>query len=179
MRENVTHTVLKGETLYSIAKQYQTTVLQLMELNQLTNTLILPGQILTISQNSNSFYEEMTYQEFLNTNLGTGKLKVQTLIGNTYFPISHVKIQVYKIFNQEKKIFYSGYTEESGLIDSILLPTPVRRQDYLNGASIYQIEATHPNYQTVQIEKVYVYDGIKSIQKIEMIPNEYVSEGNL
>ncbi len=170
----MTHTVLKGENLYSIAQKYQVSVNQLIELNELKNTVIMPGQVLFISKNSNlDLKEELSYQEFLKQNLGVGTLKIQTLIGNTYFPIKNVKIEVYKIFNHEKKVFYTGYTEESGLIDSISLPTPIRRTDYLNGSSTYQIEATHPDYQTVLIDNVSIYDGIKSIQKIEMIPNEY------
>lgn len=180
MREDITHTVLKGENLYSISQKYQISVSQLMELNELKNTIILPGQILFISKNSShDMKDENSYQEFLQKNLGIGTLKIQTLIGNTYFPIQNAKIEVYKIFNHEKKVFYTGYTEESGLIDSISLPTPIRRTDYLNGASIYQIEATHPDYQTVTIQNVSIYDGVKSIQKIEMIPNDYPARKEL
>lgn len=46
--------------------------------------------------------------------------------------------------------------------------------DYLNEAAIYKIIASHPNYQDVEIEEVYIYDGIKSIQKIEMVPTSYI-----
>ena len=46
--------------------------------------------------------------------------------------------------------------------------------NYLNGAAIYKIIASHPNYQDVEIEEVYIYDGIKSIQKIEMVPTSYI-----
>ena len=46
--------------------------------------------------------------------------------------------------------------------------------DYLNGAAIYKIIASHHNYQDVEIEEVYIYDGIKSFQKIEMVPTSYI-----
>lgn len=38
------HEVAPGDTLYSISRRYQTTVAQLQELNNLTDTLISPGQ---------------------------------------------------------------------------------------------------------------------------------------
>lgn len=167
------HTVKKGESLYSIAKQYQTTVKQLMELNGLNNTLIQVGEQLLISTSLNKEEESITYQMFQEENRGKGILKIQALIGDTYFPIANVKIEVSKTFQDGKQIFYSGYTEESGFIDSIVLPTPKKRKDYQNGAAIYQIDATHPAYQEKTIEEVFLYDGIKSIQKIELIPKSY------
>ena len=101
-------------------------------------------------------------------------MKVQTLIGTTYFPIPNVKIEIYKDFNGNSQLFFSGYTGDSGYIDGLVLPCPQRRTDYLNGAAIYKIVASHPNYQDVEIEEVYIYDGIKSIQKIEMVPTSYI-----
>lgn len=45
-----TYTVKKGDTLTKIAKQYNTTVASLVELNGITNpNLIYPGQVLTVS----------------------------------------------------------------------------------------------------------------------------------
>ncbi len=42
------HTVLSGETLYSISKKYNTTVLELRELNNLSDNMISVGQILLV-----------------------------------------------------------------------------------------------------------------------------------
>ncbi len=177
MIEPKTHIVKRGESLYSIAKTYQTTVKHLMELNNLHNTILQIGQVLLISDLDPINDQKINnYQDFLNKNLGIGILKIQTLIGNTFFPIENVLIEVYKEFNGLKKTFYSGKTEESGLIDNIKLPCPLKQIDYLNKAAIYQIKATHPNFQTVLIDEVSLYDGIKSIQKIEMLPNSYIFE---
>ena len=46
----VTHTVKKGESLYSIAKNYNTTVEQIMKLNNLTSTNLSIGQVLKIRE---------------------------------------------------------------------------------------------------------------------------------
>jgi len=43
-----TYQVVKGDSLYWIAERFDTTVDELMELNQLTDTLIRAGQVLTV-----------------------------------------------------------------------------------------------------------------------------------
>ncbi|TDL32781.1 LysM peptidoglycan-binding domain-containing protein [Jeotgalibacillus sp. S-D1] len=45
------HTVQAGDTLFSIANKNDMTVESLMEINQLTSTLILPGQELKVNEN--------------------------------------------------------------------------------------------------------------------------------
>ncbi len=162
------------DTLWKIAKQFHMSVKQLMELNGLTSTLLSVGQILLVQEQKEEKEKlEESYQEFLARNQGTGTLKVQVYIGNTYFPIADAHIEIFKIFTSGKQTFFEGQTEQSGLIDSIPLPSPLKRSDYLNGASSYQIKATHPNYEDTFIEEVSIYDGIKSIQKIEMFPKGY------
>ena len=44
------YTVKKGDTLYSIAKKYNTTAQKIIDLNYLTNTNIMPGQIIRIPE---------------------------------------------------------------------------------------------------------------------------------
>ena len=47
-KEEITYTVKKGDSLYSIAKKYDTTVNELKKLNNLTSNLLSIGQILII-----------------------------------------------------------------------------------------------------------------------------------
>ena len=172
---DITYTVKLGDTLYNIAKKFNTTVKQLMELNNLNNTLLNVGQILHISKVDNNKNDSTeNYEDFLKNNIGRGTLKIHTLIGNTFFPVQDVKVEVYKMFGDEKKVFFSGTTSDSGMIDDIILPTMSRRDDYLNGAVKYQISVKSDNYDSEDVMDVYIYDGIKSIQKIEMTPIEYV-----
>lgn len=51
---NNTYIVQKGDTLYGISRQYNTSVQKLRELNNLKNDNIFPSQVLIISQNSES-----------------------------------------------------------------------------------------------------------------------------
>ena len=44
------HTVQKGDTLYSIARQYEIPVKELVRINKIKNNTIYPGQELTLPQ---------------------------------------------------------------------------------------------------------------------------------
>ena len=48
--ENISYTVKKGDSLYSIAKQFNTTVNKIKDKNNLTTNSLNIGQILTIER---------------------------------------------------------------------------------------------------------------------------------
>ena len=52
--EYVEYTVKKGDSLYNIAKKYDTTVSDLTDINMLTTNTIFPGQVLLVPKNSNA-----------------------------------------------------------------------------------------------------------------------------
>lgn len=54
------HTVLVGETLFSISRQYELTVSELMALNNMTSTDIAEGQVLNVSTGSKEPSTEIT-----------------------------------------------------------------------------------------------------------------------
>jgi len=54
--EEQTHSVEKGETLYSIANDYDTTVDNLMNINNITSTIIYPSQTLKTAGTDDSTY---------------------------------------------------------------------------------------------------------------------------
>ena len=50
-----TYTVQKGDSLYSISKKFNTTPTTLMMLNNLSNTLLNIGQVLTVKNKRKKF----------------------------------------------------------------------------------------------------------------------------
>lgn len=56
------YTVKKGDSLYSIAKKYDTTVSLLTDINMLTNSVIFPGQVLLIPKGT--AYEEVYFENY-------------------------------------------------------------------------------------------------------------------
>lgn len=47
------YTVKKGDSMYTIAKKYGTTVSELTDINMLTSTVIYPGQVLLVPKKQN------------------------------------------------------------------------------------------------------------------------------
>lgn len=80
MQERQTYVVKNGDNLYKIAEQFNTTVLQLMELNQLQNTTLSIGQILVIGKGEYILPAvSKDYETYLKENQGKGILKVHVL----------------------------------------------------------------------------------------------------
>lgn len=52
--DNITYQVKKGDSLYSIAKKYNTTIDKIKSLNQLNNNLLQIGQVLKIPSHSSN-----------------------------------------------------------------------------------------------------------------------------
>lgn len=91
------HIVKKGETLYSIANENNTTVKQLMHTNTLKNTILLIGQKLKIEKNKNNFHivqkDETLYSIAVKYKLTIDQLKqLNHLKGNTIYINQELKI---------------------------------------------------------------------------------------
>lgn len=59
MNNSFQYTVQAGDNLYSIAKKFDTTISNIVTINHLDNTLLSPGQILMIPNDSNSSLEHI------------------------------------------------------------------------------------------------------------------------
>lgn len=61
------YTVQKGDSLYTIARKYATTVSELTDINMLTSTVIYPGQVLLVPKASNPttdyYFEDYTIRQ--------------------------------------------------------------------------------------------------------------------
>ncbi len=59
--ENITHVVIGGDSLYSIARKYNTTVDEIKRLNNLTSNTLSIGQVLKIPSSSDSSLSYINY----------------------------------------------------------------------------------------------------------------------
>lgn len=132
--------------------------------------------------NSNDFKETSIYKNFINMNTGTGILKIEAYTASGAYPLSDVFITIYKLFGSDKVIFYEGKTNESGIIESVVLPTKKMKEEVLEVADIsfttYDLVA---NYSKYNIEKKYdvsIFDNVKVIQPVTF-PVQDLIEGEI
>ena len=126
-----------------------------------------------------SVEQTQDYLNFIKDNPKQGELKIQANTARQSLPVSNVLVEISKNFNGIKKLFYSLKTDQSGIIDGILLPAPDKEISQQPSTTIpyasYDILATHPNYTEKNYQDVQIYDGVKSIQPINLTPH---SENN-
>ena len=122
-------------------------------------------------------YEEFIntneYQSFINNNPDTGTLKVFAYTAYKAMPLEGVNVTITKNIGNNKVTFFSGFTDSSGIIDDIILPTPkeekIASYDLLPQATSYDLTASLKGYGTVAYKDIPMYGGTKMIQYIKMI----------
>ena len=122
-----------------------------------------------------------SYQEFLQRASGEGTLKIQASMANQSYPITEVHIVVSKDFTDGQHIFYEAETDQDGIVDNLLLPAPPKAMSLKPDAiidpfSVYKITATKEGFTPEDFVQVPIFDGIKSIQPVRMVPWECKSK---
>ena len=116
-----------------------------------------------------------SYEEFLKNNSKTGTLKIQAYTAGGALPVDNVKVKISKTINGVKEELYTLLTDTSGIIDNIVLPAPDRSLSLTPGNvkpfATYEIEATHPKFIAQKFLSVPIFDGIESIQPLQMVPS--------
>ncbi len=113
------------------------------------------------------------YQDFLNNNKGVGFIKIRASSAKSAVPISNMDIIISKEIGKYNVIFYKGKTDESGMINDITVPACNKKLSDLKEpiCSIYKIEAIYKKDNIDTFYDVKVYDGITTIQYINVISN--------
>ena len=118
--------------------------------------------------------ELMTYEQFRNINTSRGYLKLQAFAGSLSTPVQNVKIIISKQFSDMDKVFYTVSTNENGIVDNLELPTIDRRLSQSPTGALsfatYNVKAFHPDFNTIEFRQVPIFDGVKSIQPVRLIP---------
>ena len=116
-------------------------------------------------------FNEQNFQSFLNENKGNGYLNIRAYAANLALPVSGVKIKVSKVIDNLRVIFYEGTTDESGVISSIILPTPIidSSDEVVPKSITYDIEANYNNQVLNYV--VSMFSNISVLQNINVIPS--------
>lgn len=127
----------------------------------------------TVSVNDQEFFNSKIYQDFLRDNPKRGFLKIRAFSASQAIPVSGLKVVVSKIIGNNKVVFLEEYTNESGIIEKIELPTPTLNTNDLDvpNSISYDITATYLPDNASGIYKVNMYEDIYVIQNINVVPN--------
>ena len=115
--------------------------------------------------------ESVTYGEFLRQNPAEGNLKIQASRAHRALPTAGVEVVVARQFLDQRVLFFRGKTDEDGLIDSVILPAPPRRDSLApsqaqHGAR-YQVFARCPGFLP-ESHEAEIFAGVTSILPISM-----------
>lgn len=115
------------------------------------------------------------YEDFLSKNSSTGQMKIQVTIAGT-IPLPNAQVTVSVDLPDGEKELYSGYTDIDGIIDPVTLPAPPVSLSFDENSttvpySVYNVKVTHPDFSPAEFKNAPVFDSIKSIQSVILVPN--------
>lgn len=132
---------------------------------------------------SSEFKNTTTYKNFMNINNGKGILKVEASTASEAYPIKDVEITISKKLDGKDIIFYKGVTNDSGIIDGIVLPTRKMTDNVEDVSDIffttYDLVANSKKYNLKKEYDVSIFDNVKVIQPVIFPVNDLVSGDNV
>lgn len=114
------------------------------------------------------FKNSVFYQDFLKDNPTVGYLKIRAYAASEAIPISNMQVEISKTIGDNKIIFFSGVTDNSGMIERVTLPTPRLEVSDLNVPNNieYDIKTTYNGVDTIY--KVIMFEGVCVVQTINV-----------
>ena len=150
---DTTYTVKKGDTLYSIAKKYNTTVNNLITLNNLSSDLLSVGQILKIKDND--------------TNTQNGEYVVKA--GDSLWKIARefsVSVdELKKANNLNSNVIFIGQ----------VLKIPTSRQNQTQAKLVYRVKAGDTLYSIAK----YFNTTVEELMKLNELEGDLIVVGQL
>ena len=125
----------------------------------------------TYNVNDKEFLNSNLYKEFIENNPSRGSLRIRAYAASGAIPISGLKVQISTNYLDNKIIFFEGYTDESGVIERVSLPTPELDSNNLDvpNKTVYEVLSTYQNMN--QLYEVNMYEGVCVIQNINVVPD--------
>lgn len=111
----------------------------------------------------------------------SGFIKAQALTAQKTFPVPDVKVEILKQLPSGEYVINTQKTNASGMIQPVKLPTLPKSQSLAPGIQApfetYDIKLTHPDFTQILVKNVPVYEGLTTLQQIEMIPKDLGPKG--
>ena len=112
-----------------------------------------------------------TIEDFMADNNREGLLKIQAFRGQQAIPLEGVSVIISKRIGDTDYIFFEGETNESGIIDGIILPAPPSSNSTEYGkkdrAAFYDVLAEKSRFDPIH-RKIEVFSDIRTIQPLQM-----------
>ncbi len=126
-----------------------------------------------IKNTDEKLLDDFEYQEFLKENPGRGVLKIRTSSASETLPVSDVLVTVTKVVGKNTIVFFDGKTDDSGMINGIVLPTPKRvsNDEEVPKFATYSLRAVHLNNNFDKTYDISLCCGVVAIQYINIVPN--------
>lgn len=114
-------------------------------------------------------------EDFKSRNTSSGTLRVQVFAAGQSFPIADATVKVTVPFLTGISELFSGKTDNDGIADDIVLPAPnknlsLNEDNTTEPFALYNITVSHPDYAESAFTNVPIFDSIKSIQPVELVP---------
>ena len=123
-------------------------------------------------QPSSAIKEE--YEQFQLENPASGTIKTQVFTARGAYPVEQAQVDLYKVFPDGDYLISRQYTDRSGQVNPVTVPVYQRSLSESPGDSTpyvsYRVAVTHPGFADAVIEQVPVFEGVTSLQSVNLIP---------
>lgn len=124
-----------------------------------------------------------TYEEFEAANTGGGSLVFMVFTASDALPVKGAAITVTTRIDGELHKMFEAVTDQSGETEAMTLPAPSKElsQDFDNEIqpfSLYDATVSKDGFTKVILRDIPVFDGVRSIQRVAMIPELSDNERN-
>ncbi len=115
---------------------------------------------------------------------GIGQLQARIFTASDALPIENATVKIKGAGENYRDIQYSLLTDVDGITKVVTLPTPSKNFSLSPSAAefpyaVYDVEIAKEGYYTKRIHDVPIFDSIKAILPIEMLPLIYNSDGEI
>ena len=111
------------------------------------------------------------FNNFITTNSGVGRLKIRAYAASEALPVAGLEVVVSSIIDNYNVIFFDGFTDASGVVETINLPAPkavINNMDVPLSAK-YLLTARDTKSSREYTFSISMYDGVCVVQNINII----------